>query len=248
MRPAAEVRLLHVDEHLVVIDKAPGVLSAPGRGRAPAAADLVRRAAKLESTEPLRIVHRLDRDASGVLVLARTLPAQRSLVAQFAGRQVHKTYIAIVSGYVPGDGEVDLPLRVDARAGRTFVSARRGQPALTRYRVTERIAGNTVLEVEPVTGRTHQIRAHLAAIGHPLTVDPIYGGGESVMLSVYKADYRPSERHEERPLIDRLTLHAAHIVFEHPLGMQVEFSALLPKDMRSTIRQLARLTSRRRRS
>ena len=106
----------------------------------------------------------------------------------------------------------------------------------------QRLVGNTWLECRPQTGRTHQIRAHLAAIGHPLSVDPLYGGGQAVLLSHYKPGYQPNRRREERPLVNRLTLHAARIRFEHPATRQpVSFESPLPKDLRATLRQLGRL-------
>jgi 23S rRNA pseudouridine955/2504/2580 synthase/23S rRNA pseudouridine1911/1915/1917 synthase len=151
-------------------------------------------------------------------------------------------YYAIVVGVVAGDGEIDLRVVFDQRHNcvRTTMLPR-GKPALTRYRVLQRLAGHTLLECHPVTGRMHQIRVHLAAIGHPLAVDPLYGGGRAVLLSHYKPDYRPSTRRPERPLIDRLTLHAAQITFEHPAtGERMTLKAPPPKDLRATITQLGR--------
>jgi 23S rRNA-/tRNA-specific pseudouridylate synthase len=158
-------------------------------------------------------------------------------------RQVEKVYQALVGGYVEGDGEIDLPILYDKRSARYVTTWRaRGKPALTRYRVAQRVAGNTLVECRPVTGRTHQIRVHFAAIDHPLTVDPTYGGGKEVLLSQYKPGYHQGTRHAERPLIDRLTLHAWRIGFEHPgSGERVTYESPLPKDMRVTIRQLGRL-------
>lgn len=244
-----KLELLHVDQHLIVVNKPPGVLAAPGRGKRPWVGDLLRALPGFAPNEPLRIVHRIDRDASGVVVYARTVDAQRNLVRQFAARQVDKRYFALVSGYVQKpasaradefDGEIDRPLRFDQRRAR--METRGGKPALTRYRILQRLPGNTWLECRPVTGRTHQIRVHLAAIGHPLSVDPLYGGGEQILLSFYKRGYRTSQRHAERPLISRLTLHAARISFVHPgTGQPVAFEAPLPKDLRATLQQLGRL-------
>ena len=234
--------ILHLDAEVVVVDKPPHVLSAPGRGAEATMAELLRRRPELADNSALRIVHRLDRDASGVLIYARTLGAQRHLVSQFAGRRVEKMYYALVSGYVEHDGEVDLRLVFDPRRNRVEAGTRRGRPALTRYRVAQRVAGNTLLECRPLTGRTHQIRAHLAAIGHPLSVDPLYGGGQALLLSRYKAGYHPSGRRPERPLIERLTLHALRIAFEHPTTeTTLTLEAPVPKDFRATLTQLGRL-------
>ncbi len=234
--------ILYHDAALVAVNKPSGVLSAPGRGSEPTVADLLRGRAELADNRALRIVQRLDLGASGVLVYARTLAAQRELVRQFSQRRVEKLYLALVQGYVTEDGEVDLALTYSRRSQRVEASSRRGRPSVTRYRIRERVAGNTLLECRPLTGRTHQIRAHMAGIGHPLTVDPLYGGGQNVLLSNYKSDYRPSRRREERPLIDRLTLHALRLRVFHPTtGEELVIEAPVPKDLRATVTQLARL-------
>jgi RluA family pseudouridine synthase len=241
-RHAPAPSILYVDGELLVVDKPPGVPSVPGRGEQTSLPELIRARPDFSPDEPLRVVHRLDKDASGVIVYARTLDAQRGLTRQFADQRVDKTYQALVSGYVEADGQVELRLYYDKRSGCARTSHRRGKPALTRYRVLQHLPGNTLLECRPVTGRTHQIRVHLAAIGHPLTVDPQYGGGQAVFLSSYKLGYHHSTRHAERPLIERLTLHAARIEFEHPAdGRQMTFEAPVPKDLRVTLSQLGRL-------
>lgn len=240
-RSRRNLTVLHIDDDLIVVDKPTGILSAPGRGNAQTAADLVREQVDLGGNDALRIVHRLDQDASGVLVYARTLKAQQSLVRQFSRREVKKAYFAIVTGYVESDGQIDSPLTYDRRSHRVRVGTR-GKPALTHYRIAERLAGNTLLECHPVTGRSHQIRVHLASIGHHLTVDPLYGGGQAVLLSHFKPGYKPNARRPERPLIDRLTLHAVRIQFTHPAtGDELTLEAALPKDMRATVNQLRRL-------
>lgn len=235
-------RVLHADAHLLVVEKPGGALSVHGRGEHPLLSNLLIAAKLVPADEPFRIVHRLDLEASGVMVYARTLEAQRSLTAQFEARTVEKTYVALVRGYVMTEGEIDRPLRNDDDGTRARVDMKRGRPAVTRYTILERVTGHTVLECRPLTGRLHQIRAHLASIGHPLAVDPLYGGAERIMLSTYKPRYRPSTRHEERPLIARLTLHAARIAFDHPAGTgRAAFASPLPKDMNATITQLRRL-------
>lgn len=240
-RPQPE--LLHADTQLIVLNKPAGMLSVPGRGRDPSLPRWLRGRMGFREDEPMRVVHRLDRDTSGVIVYARTLEAQRSLVDQFKSRRVEKVYLALVSGHVLEDGRIDLPLDVERGRTRARIARRRGKPAVTEYRVVERLAGNTLLECRPLTGRTHQLRVHLAAIGHPLTVDPDYGGGERLLLSHYKPRYRPNRRGQEKPLIERLTLHAQRLTLEHPTdGGRVTFEAPLPKDFRAAISQLRRLS------
>lgn len=231
--------IIHMDDHLLVVDKPAGVLSVPGRGGDPCIADLLRGRQGLSAEEPFRSVHRLDRDASGVIVFARTPAAERHLTEQFSDRQVEKVYLALVRGGVADDGEVNLPLEANEDHTRAEVCLAGGKPSVTLYSVIERVTAHTLLECRPLTGRLHQIRVHLAAIGHPLAVDPLYGGAEALYLSTYKAGYRPSRKHAERPLIGRLTLHAVRITLDHPTGPgRVMYESPLPKDFRATLNQL----------
>ncbi len=234
--------IIRLDADLVVIDKPAGMPSVPGRNAPPSALELVSACPELGGVAGLRVVHRLDRGASGVMLFARTLAAQGGLVHQFMERRIEKVYLALVAGYVVEDGQVDLPLYFNSRMQVAEVNHHKGKPSITQYHILQRLGGHTLLECRPLTGRMHQIRAHLAAIGHPLGVDPTYGGGQSILLSQFKLDYRPNRTGEERPLIDRLTLHAARIHFTHPTtGEPVTCEAPLPKDLRATIAQLGRL-------
>ena len=234
--------IVFTDEHLLVVDKPTDVLSVPGRGKAAPLVELLRTEKLIGADDEVRVVHRLDRGATGIIVFARTLEAQRRLTKLWSSREVEKVYLALVQGIVDGEGEIDVPLRIDRDRLLVEPSPRKGKPALTRYRAIEHVAGHTLLECRPVTGRLHQIRAHLKSIGHPLAVDARYGGAEQLMLSSYKSGYQPSNRHEERPLIDRLTLHAARVSFVHPFtGKPATFESPLPKDFRATLNQLRRL-------
>lgn len=236
-------KLLHVDDAIVVVDKPARLLTVRGRGPDASLLDELRASPRFADEEPLRVAHRLDCDTSGVVVFARTIEAQRSLSEQFAAGRVEKVYLALVTGYVAGDGEVDMPIAPTRTERMRTARPGGGKDSITRYRVLERLPGDTLLECRPTTGRTHQIRVHLAAIGHPLTVDPLYGGGIAVLLSRYKSGYVPSGRKEERPLIDRLTLHAAAISFDHPAdGRRICYESPLPKDFAATLKQLRKLT------
>ena len=243
--------VIHADSDILVVDKPAGAAAVPGRGSRNLV-ELLKAHRLVEAGEELRIVHRLDRGASGVMVLARTLEAQRFLHEEWAARRVEKVYLALVTGHVAGeartspdgasvDREIDAPLWIDRERRMVKVDRKRGKPSLTRFRVVEHLAGHTLVECRPVTGRLHQIRVHLASIGHPLAVDPLYGGAEAVYLSQHKSDYRASRSHDERPLIDRLTLHALRLTFAHPNGSgRVTFEAPIPKDLRETANPLGR--------
>lgn len=235
--------ILFLDEHVVVVDKPAGVLSVPGRGKGPDLPDLLRRTKLVPPESDLRSVHRLDREASGVIVFARTLDAERHLTAQFEARNVEKVYLALVVGRVERDGEVDMPIATDADGTRARVDRVEGKPARTAYHVAQALGTHTLLECRPASGRLHQIRVHMAAIGHALAVDPLYGRGKGLFLSDVKRDYRPS-RHAERPLIGRLTLHALRLTIRHPASdTPLTIEAPLPKDFRATLRQLEKLQS-----
>jgi len=172
------------------------------------------------------IVHRLDRFTSGVILAAKNDPAHRALAALFAGRQVEKAYLALVHGNVREDrGRIEKPIARDPRH-RTRMTARlgRGRAAWTEYRVLQRFAGFTLMEVRIGTGRTHQIRVHLSSIGHPVAGDRLYGA--------------PANNRIDPPR-ERFFLHAHRIRFQHPFtGQAVEIESPLPEDLRGWMEQL----------
>lgn len=202
---------MHVDAALVVIDKPAGLLSVPGRGadKADCAAARVR-----ALYGDAQIVHRLDMATSGLLLMARGAAMQRVLSAVFQDREVVKRYEAIVSGRVACDsGEIDLPLMADwPQRPRQKVDRLHGKPSLTRYRVLQRdpVCGTTRLELQPVTGRTHQLRVHLQAIGHPIVGDSLYAPPGAASSG-------------------RLLLHASALQLQHPTtGQPLALSAEVP--------------------
>jgi RluA family pseudouridine synthase len=190
----------------------------------------------------LWIVHRLDRDTSGLLLLARSQDAHRSLNTQFESRQISKVYHALVKG-MPGWQErmVKTPMRVDAdRKHRTIIDHQQGKSAVTHLRVLAQFPGLALIEARPETGRTHQIRVHLASLGFPLVVDSLYGDGEKIFLSRHKPGYRQG-RGEEHPLLSRLGLHAWSLTIKHPeTGEKLELHAPYPKDFGAVINQLGK--------
>jgi RluA family pseudouridine synthase len=228
--------VLYADDSLLVINKPAGLPALPDGYQA--------EAPHLRSVlEPvygrLWMVHRLDRDTSGVVVLARSPQAHRVLNTQFQERQTAKIYHALVIGS-PGWEErlVDAPLLPDGdRRHRSIVSVQ-GKPAVTLFRVLERFSGYALVEAQPKTGRTHQIRLHLAHLGHPIVADGLYGDGEGLFLSALKPGYRVGKAGESA-LLGRLGLHAWSLAFAHPLnGEQVSFIAPYPDDFQAALRQL----------
>lgn len=193
--------------------------------------------------EWIGLAHRIDRDASGVVAAARGREALRFLARQFRERTVEKTYLALVDGEPADDhGVIDLPLGLDRkRPGRMRATATKGRPSRTRWRVVERFRDWTFLEVRPETGRQHQIRVHLAAVGYPLAVDPLYGRRERLLLSQLKgAAYRPKRGAPERPLLARLPLHALRLSIASPAdpSRPVVIEAPIPRDLTYALKAL----------
>ncbi len=189
----------------------------------------------------LWIVHRLDRHTSGVLLLARSPEVHRDLNIQFEKRQVDKVYHALISGVPEWTRQmVELPLKPNGdRRHRTVVDHRQGKPASTDFRVLERYGGYSLIAAAPKTGRTHQIRVHLAAVSHPIVADDLYGDGQVLLLSQIKRDYTPHAAEPERPLLGRLGLHSLSVAFLHPTkGKQVVYQAPYPKDFAAALHQL----------
>ncbi len=207
--PRGPATVLHADEDLVAVEKPAGLLSVPGRG--PALADCL--IARLGEAFPgILLVHRLDRDTSGVMVFARTAHAQRHLGLQFEKRQVRKSYVARVAGEMAEEaGRVDLPLCVDwPNRPRQKVDAEAGRPAQTDWAVVARETGGTRLRLTPLTGRSHQLRVHMLTLGHPILGDTLYAEGAA----------------RNHP---RLMLHAEVLELRHPTGGRwMRFAAPAP--------------------
>jgi RluA family pseudouridine synthase len=213
-----DLSILLIDDHLLAVNKPAGLPTLPD-GYDKSAPCLINQLK--QQFERVWVVHRLDKETSGVIVFARTAEVHRALNITFDSREVHKVYHAIVIG-APAweDHTIDLPLRPDGdRRHRTVIDRARGKPAVTRVRVLERFTQHSLIEARPETGRTHQIRAHLAAIDLPLAGDVLYGGAATIM--------------------QRTALHARTIELAHPVTRDpLHITAPYPPDFVQTLQQL----------
>ena len=187
----------------------------------------------------LWVVHRIDRETSGLVCFARDEDSHRNISKQFESRGVRKFYKVVVSGRLEGtEGEIDSPIIERPHKLGTMMVSPKGKEALTLFTVEEQFRSCALLRVEIKTGRTHQIRVHMAAAGHPLLVDSVYGQHENFMLSSIKKKYKQSEE-EEKPIISRLTLHAYELELTHPVtGERMKFTSPLPHDMETLLKVL----------
>ncbi|TAK40119.1 MAG: 23S rRNA pseudouridine(1911/1915/1917) synthase RluD [Lysobacteraceae bacterium] len=221
--------VLYEDDHVLVLDKPPGLVVHPGAGNPEGTLvnALLYRDPRLAALPRAGIVHRLDKDTSGVMVVARTLEAHTALVAQLSAREVHRQYLAVVVGALVSGGTADAAIDRHPRDRIRMAVREDGRDAVTHFRLRERFHAHTLLECRLETGRTHQIRVHMAHLKHPIVGDPLYGGplrlprGASEALVAALRGFR------------RQALHAETLEFRHPAtGAPVRTSAPLPEDMR----------------
>jgi RluA family pseudouridine synthase len=232
--------VIFADDHLVVLDKSSGILVAADRYDQ----DAPRLDILAESQfGRLFAVHRIDRETSGLVTYARTAEAHRSLSMQFEERRVVKIYRVLIHGRLPGETiSVDVPLLPDGdKRHRTVANQQRGKPSRTAFRQIARRGHFAWVEARPETGRTHQIRVHLATLGLSVVCDALYGSGKPLILSQIKRSWR-GDPLGERPLLDRLALHAYFLELTHPAtGERVTFEAPLHRDMLAAWNQLEKI-------
>ena len=240
-----DLEILYQDEHLVAVNKPAGIPVEPSRwGEHPLhLSGALLHWAKQPSSGPIhkrpRALHRIDLGTTGVMLYALSLEAEQYYRQLFSDGGVEKTYHALVIGEVHADGCVDSPLAPDARHGGLMRVYKRGKPSFTEYKAIKLFDGYSLVEVKPKTGRTHQIRVHMSSIGHPLVVDPRYGGADSFNLSQIKRNYRSKPGRVEKPMINHLTLHACQVKLPM-FGSEesLEIQAPYPKDLDLTLRNL----------
>jgi 23S rRNA pseudouridine1911/1915/1917 synthase len=219
--------IIYEDDALLVVDKPAGMVVHPALGhRSGTLVNAVLahcpQIADVGEVERAGIVHRLDKDTSGLILIAKDEAIQVALQRQFKRRKVAKTYVALTEGKVhPREGVIEAPIGRDKRHRKRMAVVRRGRKARTTYRVTEYFPDHTLLEVRPHTGRTHQVRVHMAWMGYPLVGDAVYG------------------HRRQRLLRDRHFLHASRLCFTHPAtGEEVEFTAPLPPELTAVLKRL----------
>ena len=229
--------IIHQDADVLVVNKPAGLVVHPGAGNANGTMvnGLLHFDADLALLPRAGIVHRLDKDTSGLMVVARSLRAHASLIEQLSSRAVHRQYVAVVQGPMVAGGTVDAPIdrHPRDRVRMAVVKEGGGREAITHYRVREKFRSHTVVECRLETGRTHQIRVHMAHVKHPLIGDPLYGG--AFKLPKAATEFLVSTLRGFK----RQALHAEKLSFIHPVsGEQLSFEAPMPEDMVVLIKAL----------
>ncbi len=232
-----ELDILHEDDHIIVINKPAGMVVHPGAGNRDGTMlnALLYHDPALATLPRAGIVHRLDKDTSGVLVVARTERSRNSLIQQLAGQTLTREYVAVVQGSVISGGTIDLPIGRDRHDRRRMTVTPQGRPAVTYYRVVQRFRAHSLLRVNLATGRTHQIRLHMKDRGYPLVGDPVYGG----RLRLPRDAGLPLQ--EALRAFRRQALHASKLGLIHPAdGAPLQWRQPMPGDMAALVSALER--------
>jgi 23S rRNA pseudouridine955/2504/2580 synthase/23S rRNA pseudouridine1911/1915/1917 synthase len=228
--------IIYEDENLIALNKPSGLLSIPDReGK-----DISLKKLLIEKYGNIFTVHRLDKETSGLIVFAKNETAHKHLSAQFEARQTEKIYLGLVLGSLAEKkGSIDAPIAEHPVKKGLMTVHRKGKESLTEYEVLEDFKIFSWLQFQIHTGRTHQIRVHAKHIGHPVACDDLYGDGKPILLSSLKHKFKLSKNElEERPILNRLGLHASSLQFETTNNETIKLGAPLPKDLKALLQQL----------
>ena len=229
--------IVYQDDDLVALNKPSGLLSVPDRfdEQLPSLKKMLK-----DEFGEIFVIHRLDRDTSGLILFARNAEAHRYYSGIFEERKVEKTYLGMVHGVLPqGQGTIDKPIAPHFTVKGKMMVYRKGKNSITHFSVIEAFGLYSLVEFRIETGRTHQIRVHMQDMGHPVVCDALYGTEEPVLLSRIKRNYKLSKQEEEeRPLLNRLALHSWKLGFTDTHGKSISLEAELPKDMAAVLQQL----------
>lgn len=224
------------NEEWVALNKPSGLLSIPDReGKEVSLKQLLN-----EKYGEIFTVHRLDKDTSGLIIFAKKEASHKHLSKQFEVRQTKKIYLGLVHGSLMNKlGSIDAPIAEHPARNGTMIVHRKGKEALTDYMVLEDFRIYSLVQFHIHTGRTHQIRVHMKDAGHPIVCDPLYGDGKPILVSSLKQKFKLSkDAEEERPILNRLALHAFQLSFTDCKDHLIELEAPLHKDFRATLMQL----------
>ncbi len=230
--------LVFENNDFVVLNKPSGLLSIPDRaGKETSLKKLLQ-----EKYTEIFTVHRLDKGTSGLIVFAKNESSHKCLSRQFENRQTEKIYLGLIIGTpTTKKGTIDSPIMEHPVKKSLMVINRKGKESLTDYEVLEDFGIYSWTKFQIYTGRTHQIRVHMKDIGHPVVCDELYGDGKPVLISSFKHKFKLSKNEEEeRPILNRLALHAYQLRFTGPDNKQYEFEGPVPKDLRATLQQLSK--------
>ena len=231
------LEILFENEKLVAVNKPSGMLTLPDRHDAELQS---LRGILQKHYGTLFVIHRLDKDTSGVIIFAKDEATHKYMSALFEGREIQKEYTGFVHGSPePAEGSIKEPIAEHPAKNGTMMIHHKGKASHTDYIVLEAFQKFSLVKFIIHTGRTHQIRVHCKFIGHPIVCDPLYGDGKPVLLSSFKKKFKLSKNEEEeRPILARLGLHAQKLVFNDMNGEEVSIEAPMPKDMRALLSQL----------